>query len=229
MKCIIVDDDPISVKVLEAFIQKTDLLTLANTFNNPISALSYITANGVDLIFLDIEMPEMNGIQFIQTLNQNHPQIILTTSQTNFAIEAYNNNVSDYLVKPFDYSRFHKAIVKVKEITSKKTSSHSNIQSLFVKEGSTIKKINIQDILWVESTGDYIKIQTKIEKIVVHSTLSSFEKRLPPNEYIRVHRSYIVRIDQIETIEDDAIAIKEKLIPIGKTYKSDVYKHLHII
>ena len=229
MKCIIVDDELLSRKLIETFIKKIDFLNLVQSFPEPISALSYLSEDKVDLIFLDIEMPEMNGIEFIQTLEQKQTQIILITSRKDFALEAFENNVTDYLVKPFEYPRFYKAIIKAKDVFDKQFIQQGDNDTVFVKKGSTMIRINKSDIVWAESLGDYIKINTGKENYIIHSTMNGLEAKLPSKDYLRVHRSFIIRIDKIDTIEDDAISYHEKLIPIGKTYRTEVYKRLKMI
>ncbi|MGB3949088.1 MAG: LytTR family DNA-binding domain-containing protein [Bacteroidia bacterium] len=229
INCIIVDDDLLSIKLIENFIKKVDFLNLDSTFTNPISALSYLSVNKVDLIFLDIEMPEMNGIEFIKTLHFPNCQIILITSHKEFAIEAFENSVTDYLLKPFDYHRFYKAINKAKDSFDKYFVKQEENDSVFVKKGSTMIRINISDIIWAEAVGDYVKINTEKDSYVIHSTMIALENKLSPKDYLRVHRSFIVRIDKIDTIENDSISYNKKLIPIGKTYRSDVYKRLRMI
>lgn len=229
LNCIVIEDELLSRKLIENYIKKVDFLNIVNSFPDPISALSYLSKNSIDLIFLDIEMPEMNGIKFIQMIQHKIPQIILTTSHKEFALEAFEYNVTDYLVKPFDFPRFYKAITRAKDIIDNQTLHHINDDTVFVKKGVSIVRIKKSDILWVEALGDYITLNTEKEKIIIHSTMSVMEAKLSPNDYIRVHRSYIIRIDKIDTIEDDTISFNEKIIPIGKTYRDEVYKRLRMI
>ena len=229
MNCIVIDDDLLSRNLAETYIMKVDFLNILQSFSDPISALSFLSKNNVDLIFLDIEMPEMNGMKFIETIQQKMPQIILTTSHTEFAIQAFEYNVTDYLVKPLDYSRFYKAIMKAKNIFDNQVLHHINDDSVFVKKGTSIIRILKSAILWVEALGDYVVLNTGNERIVVYTTMKEMERKLSPNDYMRVHRSYIVRIDKIDTVEDNTISYNEKIIPIGKSYRENVFKRLKML
>lgn len=228
MKCIVIDDEDMSRKSVEHCIKQTDFLSLVQSFSNPVKALSFLTENKVDLIFLDIEMPEMSGMEFIKILEKKAPQIILITSHTKFALEAFEFNVTDYFVKPVSYPRFFKSVTKAKEIFEKESSYDLDSDNIFIKKGSSINRIKKSDILWVEASGDYVLLHTADEKFIIHATMKAIEEKLPAKDYIRVHRSFIVRIDIIDSIEDDLIAYKSKLIPIGKTYKTAVYKRLNM-
>ena len=229
MNCIIIDDDPIAVNLIKGYVNKTDSLSLVNSFSNPIDALSFMAANKIDLLFLDFEMPEMNGIEFIKAIKQQMPQIILVTAHKEFAADAFEYNVTDYLVKPIPYSRFFNSVQKAKEIFDKNAVHHMEADMVFVKKGSTILGLKKSDIIWVEALGDYAVLNTSTDKFTIHSTMNAVEKKLPAKDYIRVHRSFIVRIAKIDSIEDDAISCNEKLIPIGKSYRQEVYNRLNIL
>ncbi|MES2836462.1 MAG: LytTR family DNA-binding domain-containing protein [Bacteroidota bacterium] len=229
MNCIVIDDEELSRKSIEHCIKQSDFLNLKMSFDSPIKALSYLQTNKIDLIFLDIEMPEMTGIEFIKTLKINVPQIILATSHPEFALEAFEYTVTDYLIKPLTFSRFFKSVSKAKEIFDNQQSFSAESDDFFIKKGTSIIRINKSEILWVEASGDYAILNTRKEKFMVHSTMKSIEDKLPMKDYLRVHRSYIVRIDKIDCIEDDAISYDKKLIPIGKTYKEEVYKRLNLL
>jgi DNA-binding LytR/AlgR family response regulator len=229
MNCIIVDDEDVSRKFIEGFVVKTGFLELAQSFSNPIEALSFLSNNKVDLIFLDIEMPEMNGIEFIKTIKDKLPQVILTTSHKEFAIDAFEHDVTDFLVKPVVYSRFYKAVSKAKEIFEKQTGNKMTDDTVFVKKGSSIVSVKKTDILWVEALGDYITLNTRKGKYTIHSTMKAIEDKLAGKDYIRVHRSFIVRIDIIDSIDDNCITYGDKMIPIGKSYKEPVMKRLNIM
>jgi DNA-binding LytR/AlgR family response regulator len=208
---------------------KVDSLNIVATFNDAIQALSYITSNPVDIIFLDIEMPELNGMEFIRALQQPRPQIILTTSHTEFALEAFEENVLDYLVKPITLPRFINAVNKAKIISEKHKIDHSDNETLFIKKGNLIIRVNKSDVLWIEGLGDYVTLNTEKEKFVVHSTMHAIEQKFSSKEFMRVHRSFIIRIDKINNIEDNCISYFDKFIPIGKTYKESVYKRLNLL
>jgi DNA-binding LytR/AlgR family response regulator len=229
MRCIIIDDDNVYTEIISKYIAKYDGLELVNKFSNPTEAIPFLKLEPVDLIFLDIEMPEMTGMEFIAYLKDNLPQVILTTSHTEFAIEAFKYNVIGYLVKPYKFEDFCLAVKKAEEKKAKNSSVEFKEKTLFVKNKKTIVKVNKADIKIIECIGDYVTLHTANKKYIIHSSMKSIESRFSQEEYLRVHRSYIVRIDDIEDIEDDSISIGEKIIPIGKTYKNTVYKKLNII
>lgn len=228
MNCIIIDDQELSRKSLEHFIDKTGFLKLIHSFSNPLSALSFVSDNKVDLVLLDIEMPEMNGIEFINTVKQHLRQVILTTYHEKFALVAFEHNVTDYIIKPLTYSRFFQAVSKAKDILEKQAVHPIGNDTVFVKKGTSIVKLKKSDIVYVEALVDYVILYTDKEKFVIHSSMTAIEDKLSSKEYMRVHRSYIIRIDKIDSIEDYAISYKEKLIPIGKTYREKVLKHLNM-
>ena len=231
MNCVIIDDDELSRSVLQQFIAKTGEIEIKESFSDPVKALQYLRENDADLIFLDVEMPEMNGLEFLGSLNDRIPEVILTTSHEKFALVAFEHKVTDFLLKPVRYPRFLKAIEKVKEMLSRQTiATEAGTNSFFIKKGSSIVRINISDVVWVEALGDYVTLNTiDHKKFVVHTTMKDIENKLPPKDYIRVHRSFIVRIDKIDSIEDSTISYHEKLIPIGKSYKEEVLKRIGVL
>lgn len=230
MNCIIIDDEELSRQIIKQFIQKTDFLTLIGSFSDPIGALTFLSTAKVDLLFLDIEMPEMTGMELINTIKQQLPQVILITAHKEFALEAFEYNITDYLIKPVLYPRFYKAALKAKDLFDKQTAFyHSDNDTFFVKRDNSIIRIQKSEILWVEALGDYVTLNTGKEKFIVHSTMKDIEVKLPPKDYMRVHRSYIVRIDKIDSIEDHTISYNEKLIPIAKSYREEVFKRLNLL
>lgn len=229
MNCIIVDDSDLALKATEQCVKSVSYLNLIGSFTSPVEALSFIAQNNVDLIFLDVEMPVISGIDFIKSLVKPMPQIILTTMHKNYAFDAFENNATDFLVKPISLPRFIQAISKAKSVFDKMNVSYSDETSIFIKKGSSIVKMDMSDILWIEGLGDYVTINTAKEKIVVHSTMQSIEEKLVSGKFLRVHRSYLIQKDKIIDIEDDVITYYDQLIPIGKTYKKEVYKKLNLV
>jgi DNA-binding LytR/AlgR family response regulator len=226
MNAIIIDDDVLSGKLIEQFIAKTKFITLNEIFTDPAEAIVYLATNKVDLIFLDIEMPVMNGIEFMGQLKSSFPQIIIVTSHKEFAIDAFEYHVVDYLIKPLQYPRFFIAVTAAKEIfDQQKKNSHEN-DTVFVKKDNQMIRIRKSDILWAEALGDYAIIHTAKDKFVLHCTLKAVEEKLSGHAYIRVHRSYIVKVDVIEKVEDNTIFCLNKSIPIGKSYREDVFRRL---
>ncbi len=227
--CVIIDDDTPCQRITEEFIRKTSGLNLLHTFSSPIEALNIINKSNVpiDILFVDIEMPDMNGIELIQSLQNKIKAIILTTSHKDFATEAFENHVLDYLVKPLTYPRFYKAIQKVQELINIPPLQHEDV--LFIKEGSQRIKINGPDIIYLKAEGDYVSIYTQSNTHTIYATLTAIEEKLFPHAYARAHRSYIVRIDKIQAIDDMAISLKDTSIPIGPKYKDALYKQLNMI
>ncbi len=227
--CIIIDDDPLMRKILKDMIQKHPELQFNEEFSEPIMALEYLKKNSVQLIFLDIEMPNMTGLEFIETFENQLPEIIITTSHESFATKAFEYNVSGYLVKPIKPAEFHKAVQKVLKNNGEEVQTHSNSDIFFVKKGATIKRVSTKDVTMIECIGDYVNIYTDTEKYTIHSTMKAIENRFDANEFIRVHRSYIVRFDKIEEIEDDSISFGKKIVPIGKTYRQEVFSKFKML
>ena len=228
MNAIIIEDEDISAKLLEQFIRKTGFINLTGSFSNPVEALAFLANKKADLVFLDMEMPEMNGLEFIKAVQNQTFQIIVTTSHRDFAVDAFEHDVTHYLVKPIAYPSFFKAVSRAKEIFEKETPATAD-DVLFVKKGSSVMRLHTSDILWVEALGDYIVLHNGLNKFVVHSTMKDIETRLSAKDYLRVHRSFIVRIDRIDKIEDGTISFGNKLIPIGKSYKESVAKRLNTL
>jgi DNA-binding LytR/AlgR family response regulator len=229
MKSIIIDDNEIALLATQQCVLKAEQIKLLKTFNNALQALSYIASNQVDLIFLDIEMPELNGIEFIKAMKHPHPLIVLTTSHPEFALEAYEHNVLDYLVKPIALPRFLNAVAKAQAMFEKHNIDKIENDIIFIKKGNIIVKVNKSDVLWIEGLGDYVTLNTEKEKFIIHSTMHAIEQKFASNEFIRVHRSFIIRIDRINNIEDNCISYYDKFIPIGKTYREAVYKRLNLL
>jgi DNA-binding LytR/AlgR family response regulator len=174
-------------------------------------------------------MPELNGIEFIKAMKHPHPLIVLTTSHPEFALEAYEHNVLDYLVKPIALPRFLNAVAKAQAMFEKHNIDKIENDIIFIKKGNIIVKVNKSDVLWIEGLGDYVTLNTEKEKFIVHSTMHAIEQKFASNEFIRVHRSFIIRIDRINNIEDNCISYYDKFIPIGKTYREAVYKRLNLL
>jgi DNA-binding LytR/AlgR family response regulator len=233
-KCLIVDDEALARSVLEKYISEIEALELVFQCSNALDALSYIAQNSVDIIFLDINMPELNGLEMIRTLH-NAPNIIICTAYSEFALESYEYGVTDYLLKPIKFERFVKAVNRVIQmnITDNKTiedngSNDRKIRSIFVKENSIIRKIDFEDILYVESYGNYLKIETNSHQFVVRGTLNEFGNKLPDNLFIRVHKSFIVSILNIKKLEGNILVIGNKEIPVGHLYRNELIKKLKL-
>jgi len=231
MNCIIIDDDLMSRRVIEEFVSRTEQLNLLNSYENAVDAINaFSTGEDIDLIFLDIEMPEMSGIDFLETLT-NPPQIIIVSSKEKYALEAFNYDVTDYLLKPVTYSRFFKAINKANVRFKTKVDTKDN--EIFIKKNSALVRLKYNDILWVEALENYVIFTTFGEKYTIHFTMKAIESKLPSNMFTRVHRSFIVNTRSINIIEDNAIIIStkegNKTIPIGKSYKDKLMGDINLI
>ena len=230
MNCIIIDDEEMSRNAMKHLVAQIPFLNLCGVCNDVKEAQGLLNNSQIDLMLLDVEMPDINGLDFIKGLKK-HPLTILATSNKEYAIEAFEYNVIDYLVKPISLDRFFKAIAKAKEIfdNSQQTLDSLNKEYVFIKSNGTLIKIAIKDILWLEALGDYVTINTAEKKYTIHSTMKSIEKKLPPQVFVRVHRSFIVSLDNISSIDDHTIIINKQLIPIGAIYKENLTKKLNLL
>ena len=229
MNCLIVDDDAFSRGVLEDLVTETDSLILVGSCPDPIHAFNLLKEHPVDLLFLDIEMPKMDGLEMLRNLSPL-PQVILVTSHAEYAVESYEYDVTDFIKKPITAGRFLKAIDKAaKRMGSNKSKITTKGGTIFIKSDSRLVQINTNKIYWIEALGNYMKVYTEDGKFTILSTLKDVAKKLPVDEFVRVHRSFIVRVDKIESIEDNYIIINEKQINIGKAYKDDLNKFLNLL
>ena len=231
MKCIIVDDNKMARMALKQLVSQVQNLEMVAECNNAMEAYNQLSNNSIDLIFLDIEMPEMSGIDLIKKLSTKKPLIIFTTAKTDYAVEAFELNVIDYLVKPITQGRLVQAVEKAQEaIDSNKEEVKVEEQGfVFVKDNGMLKRISIDDILFLEAMGDYVKVHTTPKFHVVHATLKSIEEKLPSTKFLRVHRSYIVAINKIDFIQEGTIAIGKTTIPVADTHKSNLNKRLNLL
>lgn len=226
MKCIIIDDNEVARAAVKHCVEKTPFLTLSGVYSNPVEALDAIKHEKPDLLLLDVEMPEMSGIDFIKTFH-DIPQVILITSKKEYAAEAFDFNVTDYILKPVEYPRFLKAVTKAKEMQEslKKDTPESN--ELFIKVTNKYVHLNLCDVYMIEALADYVNVYTTAQRYTVLSTMKAIEDKLPKKDFLRVHRSYIVRIDKIKEIDDNTIIIADKHIPISRNMKDPVMNALN--
>jgi len=240
LKCIAVDDEPLALDIIEDYISKVPFLELVKRTENAIEGLQLVQAGGIDLVFLDIQMPDLTGIQFLKIAN-NKASYILTTAYSQYALESYDLNVSDYLLKPIAFDRFYKAVEKVHNQQKNNaepavvavpapapvvTPSQAVQDFIFVKTEHKIQKIELDDILYIEGLKDYISIFTKTERVITLQNMKRMEETLPSSQFIRVHKSYIIALDKIESIERSRITICGKIIPIGDTYRDEFFKRI---
>jgi len=236
MNCIVIDDEDMSRGILEELISNTPELTLVADFPNALQAIKFLNQNTVDLIFLDIHMPGFSGFDLIQTL-KSPPKIILTTSDRNFAIEAFEYEcIVDYLPKPITKTRFEKAIKKtqlfgtsVKLPVSIPANTSKTDTDLFVNIDRRLIKIEYAGILYIESKGDYIRINTEKKNFTVHSTIKKIQEKLPADLFFQVHRSYIINIKKIVDIEDNSVLIEKNVIPISRANRDELMNRLNLL
>jgi DNA-binding LytR/AlgR family response regulator len=229
ISCVIVEDDSASLTMVEFLANKTGLLDVKATFTNPQEAISWFTENEVELLFLDIEMPEMTGIEMLRSL-PNKPDVIIISGNSSYGVEAFDLSVADYLVKPIkDYARFLKAVNRVIVRRKKKVAHAVAEENLFVKVDSLLLKLNTDNILWVEAFGDYIKIVTLEKTHTTYASLKKIEDKLDRKKFVRIHRSYIVNISKITNIDPNNLEINKKIIPISGTYKEELLKRIKVL
>jgi two-component system LytT family response regulator len=230
INCLIIDDEPLAINVIKNYLEPVENFEVTNTFSNPIEGLNFLKNNKVDVIFLDINMPVLDGINFIKSL-ENPPILIITSAYSQFAIETYELDVLDYLVKPIEFPRLMKTLNKI----SKRLNNNSNTPQennpespfIFVKiDKKRMKKIFFDEILVIESLKDYLKINTLTGKYIIHSTLSDFTDLLPERNFLRIHRSYTVAIDKIDAVEGNSIEIEGLRYVIGRSYIDHVKQRI---
>ena len=215
-KCLIVDDEQVAHQILEQYILQTDSLTLVGKCRNALEAFAKLEQQAIDLIFLDIEMPLVNGLTFLKTLS-NPPQVIFTTAYSEYALQGYELNVVDYLLKPFSYERFSKAIAKVKQPVQPEEKEEGN---LIIKEKGGLIKLPHSDIVYIEASKDYMKIVTGKQQYLVHVTMKSLEEDLPKEKFVRIHKSFIVAMQHIKMIKADNIILSDNVsLPLSINYK----------
>jgi DNA-binding LytR/AlgR family response regulator len=220
---IAVDDEPRALEVISIHASKVPDLALIRTFTHPENALAFLKDEFVDLIFLDINMPGISGLQFLQRL-QTKPYIVFTTAYSAYAIDSYDFEAVDYLLKPIEFDRFYKSVNKVKKLMQLNSLQQDNLLSkyFFVKDGYKQMKVCTDEILYIQSEGNYLNIVTKNEKVVARMTFQQLLEKLPPHQFYRVHNSYVINFNHIRKIEDNQIFILDEKIPIGIRYKENL-------
>jgi DNA-binding LytR/AlgR family response regulator len=233
IKCIIVDDEKLAREVLSVLILKSDKLVLLEQFSNAIDAIKYLNANKVDLVFLDIHMPNFSGFDFVQTI-KDPPKVILVTVDKNFALEAFNYNcISDYLIKPLVEERFNKAINRISIKREKSlvplNSNDSSVKEIYVNIDKRLIKIDTSSINFIQANGDYILIRTEATNYTVHTTLKKIEDKLPKTSFLKIHRSYIINVNKIIDIQDSTVLIGKDLIPVSKNNRPILMESLNLV
>lgn len=221
INCIAIEDEPLALKKIKAFIEQVDFLNLMGGFNNAIDAMGFLKTNSVDLIFLDVRMKKLSGIQFLESL-QIRPKVIITSAYDEYALKGYELDVADYLLKPFTFERFLKSVDKVYNQINSIESGYSN-DYIFVKTEYRIEKVEINDILYIQGMKDYLQIHTTDRKIMTLQTFKNLLEILPQINFQRVHNSYVVSISKIDNIERNRIRIGKEFIPISDSYKDKFF------
>ncbi|PKP46332.1 MAG: DNA-binding response regulator [Bacteroidetes bacterium HGW-Bacteroidetes-11] len=227
MRCVVIDDEPFALDLIKDYIQRTPFLELVQLYSNPFKALDFLNKEKVDLIFLDINMPELSGIQLIKTLHVP-PMVIFTTAYPEFAAESYEYSAVDYLIKPIKYERFLKAVnkasgtlcsasLKSRQQAPKPVEKTDN--SMFIKSGTQLVKISPDDITYIEAAGNYMCFHTRDRKVLALLTMNEVLELLPDDEFVRIHKSYIISLKHLESVDRHDVVAGGKLIPIGVTYR----------
>ena len=216
MNCIIIDDDSFQRHILAQYIEQSEQLNLAAEFDTATKSISYLAKNPVDIIFLDVEMPEMNGVEFLEEFKPSN-EIILISSAEKYAIDGFHMNVADYLLKPISFARFSRAISKVQAKKEEGNTSENTTDFLFIKDKGIYHKVQFTDIIYIQSSSEYVMIHTKAKRIMLYSSMDGILKKLPAN-FMRVHRSYIVNLNAIDRVNGNTVEINNHSISISKTY-----------
>ena len=228
LTCLIIDDEPVARKGLMEYVNEVEFLELVAQCENPVKATKYLNEQSIDLIFLDIQMPKLSGIEFLKSL-RNPPLVIFTTAYSDYALEGYSLDVVDYLMKPITFERFLKSVQKAFEVFQMKrlASEHKAASDyFFVKCESKYEKVNYAEVRFVESLQNYVIIHTPVKKLITYMTLSSLENQLPKDQFLKVHKSYIVSIAGIKAIDGNEIIIGDSRIPISRNLKDQVVSRI---
>lgn len=227
ISCIVVDDEPIARDILASYIAKVDELVLVESCQNAVEALNVLKTQPIDLMFLDIQMPGLSGINFLKTLN-HPPEVIFTTAYREYAVESYELKVLDYLLKPIPFDRFLSAINKIEnKNTAPQPQKGDSSDYLYLSVDKRMVRVILSEIVFIESQRDYIKIVTLEKEMLVHRNISFAEEKLPQEKFLRIHRSFMVNIDHIEAYNNSLINVGGREIPIGRNYKNEVSRILN--
>jgi DNA-binding LytR/AlgR family response regulator len=233
MNCIIVDDDKLSCKILEGYVAKSSSLNLVGSFSDSVDARNILaTRQDIDLVFLDIQMPEMDGFDFIWSLGVP-PNIIIVSSAEEYAFRAFDFNVVDYLLKPVTYGRFCKALDKTTRYFARKENVNTGEEEIFIKKGSSLVKLKLKDIIFIEALENYVTLNTNEDRFTIHFTMKAIESQLPSGIFIRVHRSYIINKSMIQTIKENSLDLIVggvlKSIPVGKSFRDSLLNDINVM
>jgi DNA-binding LytR/AlgR family response regulator len=218
IRCVIVEDEPASQEVLRKYIADMPVLELVSVCSNAIEANTIIRNHNVDVMFLDINMPRMSGLDFYKSLT-NPPRVIFTTAYPEYAVSGFEVNAVDYLVKPFSFERFVKAVNKFQDALVSSETQTSDF--IMLNADKKMHKVNLDDILYIEGMGDYVKVHTKLLTVIVHTTLQKIQQELPPRQFYRIHKSYLISLQHLNFIEGNMAIVNKQGIPIGQTYRNE--------
>ncbi|SIT93899.1 LytR/AlgR family response regulator transcription factor [Pontibacter indicus] len=236
LRCLIVDDEPLALDVLETFVERLDNLELVCRCNNAVEAYNCLQTEHIDLMFLDIQMPKLTGIDFLKSL-PNPPRVIFTTAYRDYALDSYELNAVDYLLKPIAFDRFLKAVAKVTPAEPKGIASPATVAAaqsepdykdafIYLKADKKMVKVMLADILYIESLKDYIRVKTDTKEIISYQKISFLEEKLPTDKFLRIHRSFIISLDKVQAFSATAVDVGKTEIPIGRLYKNEVLQVL---
>ncbi len=231
IRCLVVDDEPLAHRVIERYAENISYLQIIRKCNSALEAIEVLHNQAIDLIFLDINMPRLTGIEFLKTL-KNPPLVIITTAYSEYAIQGYELDVVDYLMKPFAFERFYKAVQKAEDMLRARDQVKHEVKEpekidddfIFIKSSKKTFKVNLHDILYIEALGDYVKIFTVDKMIVSYQSLKNIESLLPPRQFPRIHKSYIIAMSRIDLIEGNHVKIRDRMIPVGTNFKNEFEK-----
>ena len=231
MVCLIIDDNKIARSVLLQLSSRIKDITIAGECADAVEAYEFLRTNPVDLLLLDIEMPGMTGLELVRNLGDRRPVIIFTTSKRDYAVEAFDLNVADYIVKPVTPARFIQAIEKAREIieSDKEEIKWTSDEFIFIRDSNIVRRLKLDDILYAEAMGDYVKVYTPNKFYAIHTTLKIVEERLPADRFLRVHRSYLVALNKIDTIQDGALIVAGKPLPVADAYRKTLNARMNIL
>lgn len=231
MNCLVVDDNIIALTVMKKLISMASGLTLVGECADALTAYEQLQTNTVDLLFLDIEMPDMSGIDLVKSLGDKRPMVIFTTSTIDYAAEAFDLNVVDFLIKPVTPARFLIAVEKAKRmlVTKSLNQTDKDDEFVFIRDSNIVRRLKVNDILYMEAKGDYVRINIADGDYSIHSSLKSVEEKLSKNIFVRVHRSFIVNVSKIDTIEGGTLIVNRKIVPVSDAYRSGLYKRMQIL
>lgn len=236
MNCLIIDDDKLSRSIIEKCIEKTSFIKKHQSFPSAVQAINYLqeTDETVDLIFLDIEMPEMSGLDFLHILQGQTPQIIFVSGREDYALEAFELNVTDYLLKPISFPRFYKAVEKAwKKNRAAKIEETDNYEEFYIKNNNNLVKVRYSDIIWVEALENYITINTFDEKYTIHHTLKAIVDKLPAGKFFRIHRSYVINASKINLISSNSVEVEtsegKTTLPLGKSFREKLLNGINVL